>query len=266
MAITAAQAAIGSASRAVSTARASARAAREGTMIQIRPAKERGHANHGWLDTHYTFSFSDYYDPRFMGFRSLRVINEDRVKPGHGFPTHPHRDMEIITYVLEGSLEHKDSMGTGSVIRPGEVQKMSAGAGIRHSEFNHSKTEPVHLYQIWLLPEREGLKPMYDQKSIPAAEKKAKLRVIASPGGGNGNAAVKLYQDAEVFAAELAAGASVDHELGAERYAWIQVVRGAVTVNGKELTAGDGAAIAEEAHLHIVGVAENSEVLLFDLA
>jgi redox-sensitive bicupin YhaK (pirin superfamily) len=235
-------------------------------MIQIRHAEDRGHANHGWLDTHYTFSFSDYYDPRFMGFRSLRVINEDRVQPGYGFPTHPHRDMEIITYVLEGSLEHKDSMGTGSVIRPGEVQKMSAGTGVRHSEFNHSKTEPVHLYQIWLLPEREGIKPMYEQKAIPAEEKKGKLRVIASRRGGNGNGAVKLYQDAQIFATELAAGESVEHRLGTERYGWIQVTRGAVRVNGKDLKAGDGAAIAEEPNLQITGAAENSEVLLFDLA
>jgi redox-sensitive bicupin YhaK (pirin superfamily) len=235
-------------------------------MIQIRPAGERGHANYGWLDTYHTFSFSDYYDPRFMGFRSLRVINEDRVQPGYGFPTHPHRDMEIVTYVLEGSLEHKDSMGTGSVIQPGEVQKMSAGTGVRHSEFNHSKTEPVHLYQIWLLPEREGIKPMYEQKGIPAEEKRGKLRAVASPKGGNGDGAVKLYQDAEIFATELGAGQSVEHELGAERYAWIQVLRGAVNVNGKELRAGDGAAIAQEAQLRITGAGENSEVLLFDLA
>jgi len=235
-------------------------------MIQIRPAGERGHANYGWLDTYHTFSFSDYYDPRFMGFRSLRVINEDRVQPGYGFPTHPHRDMEIVTYVLEGSLEHKDSMGTGSVIQPGEVQKMSAGTGVRHSEFNHSKTEPVHLYQIWLLPEREGIKPMYEQKAIPAEEKRGKLRVVASPKGGNGNGAVKVYQDAEIFATELGAGQSVEHELGAERYAWVQVVRGTVNVNGKELRAGDGAAIAQEAQLRITGAGENSEVLLFDLA
>ena len=232
-------------------------------MIQIRPAGERGHANYGWLDTYHTFSFSDYYDPRFMGFRSLRVINEDRVQPGSGFPTHPHRDMEIVTYVLEGSLEHKDSMGTGSVIQPGEVQKMSAGTGVRHSEFNHSRTEPVHLYQIWLLPEREGIKPMYEQKAIPAEEKRGKLRVVAS---AKGNGAVKLYQDAEIFATELGAGQSVEHELGAERYAWIQVLRGAVNVNGKELRAGDGAAIAQEAQLRITGASENSEVLLFDLA
>lgn len=235
-------------------------------MIQIRRAKERGHADHGWLDTYHTFSFSDYYDPRFMGFRSLRVINEDWVKPGHGFPTHPHRDMEIITYVLEGSLEHKDSMGTGSVIRPGEVQKMSAGTGVRHSEFNHSKDEPVHLYQIWILPERENIKPMYEQKVIPAEGKQGKLQLVASPSGGNGGSAVKLYQDAELFTASLAKSASVEHDLASGRYAWIQVARGAVNVNGQELKAGDGAAVAQEKKLQITGEADKSEVLLFDLA
>jgi hypothetical protein len=235
-------------------------------MIQVRRAKERGHANHGWLDTYHTFSFSDYYDPRFMGFRSLRVINEDWVKPGYGFPTHPHRDMEIITYVLEGSLEHKDSMGTGSVIRPGEVQKMSAGTGVRHSEFNHSKEEAVHLYQIWIQPERENIKPMYEQKVISGEEKQGKLRLVASPSGGNGSNAVKLYQDAELFTTELAKSASVEHELADGRYAWIQVARGAVKVNGEELKAGDGAAVAQEKKLQIVGDADASEVLLFDLA
>jgi redox-sensitive bicupin YhaK (pirin superfamily) len=235
-------------------------------MIQVRKAKERGHADHGWLNTYHTFSFSDYYDPRFMGFRSLRVINEDWVQPGYGFPTHPHRDMEIITYVLEGSLEHKDSMGTGSVIRPGEVQKMSAGTGVRHSEFNHSKTEPVHLYQIWILPEREGLKPMYEQKAIPAEEKQGKLRLVASPRRGNGRGAVKLFQDAELYAAQLAKDESVEHELGGGRYAWVQVARGAVKVNGQELKAGDGAAVAKEDKLRLTGSADSSEVLLFDLA
>jgi quercetin 2,3-dioxygenase len=233
-------------------------------MIQIRSADERGHANHGWLDTHYTFSFSDYYDPRFMGFRSLRVINEDRVNPGYGFPTHPHRDMEIITYVLEGSLEHKDSMGTGSVIRPGEVQKMSAGTGVRHSEFNHSKSDPVHLLQIWILPEKEGIKPMYEQKPIPAEEKKGKLRLVASPKPDSG--AVTLYQDAELYATELEAGESVKYPLKEGRYAWLQVARGKVSLNGKELNAGDGAAISAEPALQITGAADASEVLLFDLA
>jgi quercetin 2,3-dioxygenase len=235
-------------------------------MIQIRRAKERGHADHGWLNTYHTFSFSDYYDPRFMGFRSLRVINEDWVKPGYGFPTHPHRDMEIITYVLEGSLEHKDSMGTGSVIRPGELQKMSAGTGVRHSEFNHSKTEPVHLYQIWILPEREGIKPVYEQKTIPAEDKKGKLRLVAAPTGGNGNGAVKLYQDAELYAAELSRSETVEHDLRDGRYAWVQVARGAVDLNGHGLKAGDGAAVTKEDKLRIAGNADSSEVLVFDLA
>lgn len=233
-------------------------------MIQIRPAKERGHANHGWLDTYHTFSFSDYYDPSFMGFRSLRVINEDWVKPGHGFPTHPHRDMEIITYVLEGELAHKDSMGTGSVIRPGEIQKMSAGTGIRHSEYNHSKTDPVHLLQIWIVPEKEGLKPMYEQKTIPAEEKQGKLRLLASPKSGNG--AVTLFQDAKLYATELKSGETVEYTLNNGRYAWLQVARGTVSLNGKELKAGDGAAVAQEPKLEINGVGGQSEVLLFDLA
>src|SRR5215471_2995298 len=171
-------------------------------MIELRRAEARGHANHGWLDTHHTFSFADYYDPRFMGFRSLRVINEDKVKPGYGFPAHPHRDMEIITYVLEGSLEHKDSMGTGSVIHAGEVQKMSAGSGVRHSEFNPSKSEPVHFYQIWILPERDGIPPTYEQKTISTEEKRRNLRLLASPGDSNGSGAVKLHQDAEIFVSD----------------------------------------------------------------
>ena len=233
-------------------------------MIQIRRGKERGHANHGWLDTYHSFSFSDYYDPKFMGFRSLRVINEDWVKPGYGFPTHPHRDMEIITYVLEGSLEHKDSMGTGSVIRPGEIQKMSAGTGVRHSEFNHSKDEPVHLYQIWILPEKEGLKPMYEQKAIPAAERQGKLRLIASPDPGQG--AVQLSQDAQLYTVQLDAGKSIEHKLEEGRYAWVQVTRGAVNVGGNELKAGDGAALSKENVVQLSGAKDGGEVLLFDLA
>jgi quercetin 2,3-dioxygenase len=235
-------------------------------MIQIRPADARGHANHGWLDTHYSFSFADYYDPRFMGFRSLRVMNEDWIKPGYGFPAHPHRDMEIITYVLQGSLEHKDSMGTGSVIRAGEVQKMSAGSGVRHSEFNPSKNEPVHLYQIWIVPEKEGILPTYEQKAISSGEKQGKLRLVASPQGGEKNGAVKLYQDAEIFLSELAAGETLERQLEKGRYAWVQVVRGAVTLNGEQLQAGDGAAIAGEPRIEIAGKAGPSEVLLFDLA
>jgi redox-sensitive bicupin YhaK (pirin superfamily) len=234
------------------------------TMIQIRRGKDRGHANHGWLDTYHSFSFSDYHDPKFMGFRSLRVINEDWVKPGYGFPAHPHRDMEIITYVLEGSLEHKDSMGTGSVIRPGEIQKMSAGTGVRHSEFNHSKSEPVHLYQIWILPEKEGLKPMYEQKAIPLEDKQGKLRLIASPNPGEG--AVQLSQDAQLYTVQLDSGKTVEHKLDDGRYAWVQVTRGAVNVAGSKLNAGDGAAVTQEKLVQLTGAKEGGEVLLFDLA
>jgi len=238
-------------------------------MIQIRQANQRGHANHGWLDTHHTFSFSDYYDPKFMGFRSLRVINEDTVQGGYGFPTHPHRDMEIITYVLEGSLEHKDSMGTGSIIRSGEVQKMSAGTGVHHSEFNHSKTEPVHFYQIWILPEREGIKPMYEQKMIPGEEKQGRLRLVASPGGGNGNgtpaSSLKLYQDAKLYLTQLDPGQNVEHALGPGRYAWVQATRGNLMVSGLELKQGDGAALAGEPRVQISGLSRASEALVFDL-
>ena len=233
-------------------------------MIYVRKATERGHINHGWLDTHHTFSFGDYHDPNHMGFRSLRVINEDWVQAGHGFPTHPHRDMEIITYVLEGSLEHKDSMGTGSVIRPGEVQKMSAGTGVRHSEFNHSKSEAVHLLQIWIVPEKSGIQPNYEQKAVPAEEKKGKLRLVASRDGRDNS--VTVYQDAELYATELAAAQAINYKPSQDRHSWIQVARGKVTVNGKDLEAGDGAAIAQEPNVQIVGQADQSELLLFDLA
>ncbi len=235
-------------------------------MITIRPAEQRGHANHGWLDTYHTFSFADYYDPKHEQFRALRVINEDRVAPGYGFGTHPHRDMEIITYVLEGALAHKDSMGNGSSIVPGEVQRMSAGTGVLHSEFNHSKEEEVHLYQIWLLPERRGIEPSYEQKFFADDEKLNKLRVIASPEAENG--AVKIHQDAKLFAAILEDGKSVTHELRQGRYAWVQVARGAVNVNGKELKAGDGAAVSDEAKVTVTGSGgdKKAEVLVFDLA
>jgi quercetin 2,3-dioxygenase len=233
-------------------------------MIYVRKAEDRGHINHGWLNTYHTFSFGDYHDPNHMGFRSLRVINEDWVQAGHGFPTHPHRDMEIITYVLEGSLGHKDSMGTGSVILPGEVQKMSAGTGIRHSEFNHSKSAPVHLLQIWIVPEKTGIQPNYEQKAIPADEKKGKLRLVASRDGREDS--VTVYQDAELYAADLAASETVNYQPGPGRHSWIQVARGQVIVNGKELRAGDGAAIAQEPKVEIVGSAPQSELLLFDLA
>lgn len=235
-------------------------------MITIRPAKERGHANHGWLDTYHTFSFADYFDPKHEQFGALRVINEDRVAPGHGFGTHPHRDMEIITYVLEGALAHKDNMGNGSPIVPGEVQRMSAGTGVLHSEFNHSKSEEVHLYQIWILPEKKGIEPSYEQKFFPDEEKLNRLRVIASPTAENG--AVKIHQDAKLFAALLEDGKSVTHQLHKGRNAWVQVARGSIDVNGRTLTAGDGAAITEEPSVTLTGNAngKKAEVLLFDLA
>jgi len=235
----------------------------EVAMIAVRHREERGVANFGWLDSRHTFSFGEYHDPRHMGFGPLRVINEDRVEPGRGFDTHGHRDMEIISYVLEGALEHKDSIGTGSVIRPGDVQVMSAGTGIRHSEFNHSKQEPVHLYQIWMLPEKQGLKPAYDQKNFSEAEKRGKLRLVASPDGRNGS--VKIRQDNELYATVLGAGETVKHELKPTRHAYVQVARGSVKLNGTPLETGDGAAISAEKAVELTGV-KHAEVLLFDLA
>jgi quercetin 2,3-dioxygenase len=232
-------------------------------MITLRRAEERGHFNFGWLDTYHTFSFDQYYDPRFMGFRALRVINEDRVAAGRGFPTHPHRDMEIITYVLEGALEHKDSMGNGSMIRPGEVQRMSAGTGITHSERNGSASEPVHLLQIWILPGRQGIEPGYEQKMYGDEEKLGVLRLIASEDGRDGS--VRIHQDARIYATLLDAGQEIAYELPAERHAWLQVARGGVTLNGQTLKQGDGAAVSEEQSLRIVGD-EAAELLLFDLA
>jgi quercetin 2,3-dioxygenase len=232
-------------------------------MITVRPAHERGHANHGWLDTLHTFSFNTYYDPAHMGFRSLRVINEDRVAPGKGFGMHPHRDMEIITYVLEGALAHQDSLGNGSVILPGDGQRMSAGTGIRHSEFNQSQADPVHLLQIWLLPEQEGLAPSYEQKSFPLEQKKGKLRVIASHDGRDGS--VRIHQDVSLYVSILEPGQQVEHPLRAGRHAWLQVARGSLLLNGETLSQGDGAAVSGETKLVIKG-REGSEILLFDLA
>jgi len=232
-------------------------------MITIRSSNERGGGDHGWLKTRHTFSFSDYWDPKWMGFRSLRVINEDWVAPNNGFPTHPHRDMEIITYVLEGKLEHKDSLGTGSVILPGDGQKMTAGSGIRHSEFNPSMKDAVHLLQIWIQPEKASLPPSYEQKSFPEAEKRGKLRVIASRDAGDGS--VKINQDAKLYVSLLKSGEEVAHEFGAGRHGWLQVARGAVELNGKKLAQGDGAAISDEKSVSIKGTDE-AEVLLFDLA
>jgi redox-sensitive bicupin YhaK (pirin superfamily) len=233
-------------------------------MIAVRQAAERGTANLGWLDSRHTFSFGHYYDPDHMGFGALRVINEDRVRPGAGFPTHGHEDMEIISYVLEGALEHRDSIGTGSVIRPGDVQVMSAGTGIRHSEFNHSSNEPVHFLQIWVLPDRRGLPPRYDQKSFPASEKHDRLRLVGSPDGRDGS--IVIHQDAEIYDARLSRGHAVTHALKAGRRSWVQVVGGAVEVNGKAAAAGDGVAVEDEAVLSIAARADGSEILVFDLA
>ena len=235
-------------------------------MIKIRKANERGHADHGWLNTFHTFSFAGYYDPSNMGFRSLRVINEDWVQGGRGFGSHPHHDMEIITYVLEGALEHKDSMGTGSVIRPGEVQRMSAGTGVTHSEYNASGSEPVHLLQIWLLPEQKGIAPSYEQREFPRFERQGKLQLLAAKESANG--ALKIHQDARLFAADLGSGQQVKHELAPGRHAWLQVARGGIQLNGQSLQAGDGAAVTSESELVVSanGKGTPAEFLLFDLA
>ena len=232
-------------------------------MITIRKSDDRGRANHGWLDTHFTFSFADYFDPEHLQFRTLRVMNDDRVAGGGGFPMHPHRDMEIVTYVLEGALEHRDSMGNGSVIKRGDIQYMSAGTGVTHSEANASKTEPVHLYQIWMMPDKRGHKPAYDQKNFSEAEKRGKLRLLASPDGREGS--VKIRQDNELYATVLGTGESVKHTLKPDRHAYVQVARGSVKLNGKPLETGDGAAISAEKSLELTGV-KDAEVLLFDLA
>jgi len=232
-------------------------------MITIRKANDRGHFDFGWLDTYHTFAFGDYYDPEFMGFRSLRVINEDRVAPRTGFPAHGHRDMEIVTYVLSGALEHHDSMGNGSAIRPGEVQRMTAGSGVRHSEANASETDAVHLLQIWILPNARNLKPGYEQKTFTDAEKRGQLRLVASSDGRDGS--VTINQDAAIYASVLGPGSEVAHQLGSNRHAWIQVARGAISVNGQDLSQGDGAAVSGESAIAIAG-REESEVLLFDLA
>jgi len=231
-------------------------------MITVRRAGDRGHENYGWLDTQHTFSFGEYHDPKHMGFRSLRVINEDRVKPESGFGTHSHRDMEIVSYVLSGELGHKDSMGTGSVIRPGDVQRMSAGTGVTHSEWNHSKTEFVHFLQIWILPERRGIAPSYEQKTIPESETQNRLRLVASPDGRDGS--VTIHQDAQLHVARLDAGQELSQALAAGRHAWVQVARGAVELNGTALAAGDGAAVSDERALAI-RAGEDAEILLFDL-
>jgi redox-sensitive bicupin YhaK (pirin superfamily) len=231
-------------------------------MINIRRSNERGHANHGWLDTNFTFSFADYYDPAFMGFRDLRVINEDRIEPGQGFPKHGHRDMEIITYMISGELSHRDSMGNGETIRPNEVQRMTAGTGVLHSEYS-SPTDRTHLLQIWILPEKRNLQPGYEQKLFPGEDKHGKLKLIASRGGDDGS--VHINQDVRLYASILRDGEGVSHELADGRHAWIQLISGEIEVNGVKLTAGDGAAISEETALAIKSLADKTEFLLFDL-
>jgi redox-sensitive bicupin YhaK (pirin superfamily) len=232
-------------------------------MLSVRRSQERGHFDHGWLQTYHSFSFGDYQDPHFMGFRDLRVINEDWVQPGKGFGTHPHRDMEILTYVLEGVLEHKDSLGNGSTIRPGELQRMSAGSGVTHSEFNGSQGEPVHLMQIWILPREKGIAPSYEQKPIPPPRKDSPWRLIASPDGVDGS--VTVHQDVRVYLAELEADQEVFFQHKPDRHLWLQVTRGKLELGGEALKGGDGVAISEEANISLVARSP-AEVLLFDLA
>ena len=232
-------------------------------MITIRKANDRGHANHGWLDSYHTFSFASYYDPKFMGFRDLRVINEDSVAPARGFGTHPHRDMEIITYVLDGALEHRDSMGNSAVMRPGEVQRMTAGTGVTHSEYNHSEQEPVHLLQIWILPDTQNLEPGYEQKAYSESEKRGKLRLIASHDGRDGS--VVVHQDLNLYATILGTGEQVSLAVKGDRHVWVQVARGSIVLNGQLLSQGDAAAVSQEDVLDLTGE-EEAEVLVFDLA
>ena len=231
-------------------------------MIRIRRKDERGHADHGWLDTYHSFSFADYYDPRFMGFRDLRVINEDFIAPDQGFPTHGHRDMEIITYVISGELSHRDSMGNGETIRPHEVQRMTAGTGVLHSEYS-SPTDKTHMLQIWILPEKQNLRPSYEQKFFAPDEKQGKLRLVASRGGDDGS--VTINQDVKLYASVLGASESVSLDLAPGRHAWLQLISGSLDVNGEKLNSGDGAAVSEESVLTIKALEDNSEFLLFDL-
>lgn len=233
-------------------------------MIQVRKSKDRGLGSHGWLTSHHTFSFANYYDPAHMGFRDLRVINEDFVTAGRGFGAHQHDNMEIVSIVMEGALAHKDSTGGEGVLRPGEVQRMSAGTGVIHSEFNGSNEEPVHFFQIWILPEKRGITPGYEQKMFPLEERRGQLRLLVSPHAGDGS--LKIHQDTRIYASILGEGDGVTHSLGEGRGAWLQVARGSVTVNGTALTAGDGAAIEDEQNLTIQSTTRDSEIFLFDLA
>jgi redox-sensitive bicupin YhaK (pirin superfamily) len=233
-------------------------------MIHIRKSAERGHAQHGWLDSYHTFSFADYHDPEHMGFSDLRVINEDRVEGGHGFPPHPHRDMEIVTYMLAGALAHRDSMGNSSIIRTGEVQRMSAGTGVVHSEYNASDWEPAHLLQIWILPARQGIEPGYEQKLFSDEEKRGKLRLLVSPDGRDGS--LKIFQDVYLYSTVLDPGAAVRHNFAAGRHGYIQVARGTAQVGNESLATGDGAAVTDtDAVLLRAGPDEPAEILLFDL-
>ncbi|NUM54109.1 MAG: pirin family protein [Candidatus Hydrogenedentes bacterium] len=232
-------------------------------MITVRKANERGHANHGWLDTYHTFSFGTYYDPKHMGFRALRVINEDVVAPGRGFGTHPHNDMEIVTYVLKGALQHKDSMGNGSVLKAGELQRMSAGTGITHSEFNASKDEPVHLYQIWLMPERKGIEPSYEERTFDPNGRRDRWQTVASSDARAGS--MRIHQDVRLSLAALDAGSKLEYPLDPGRHAWVQVVRGEVSVNDVDLSKSDAAALSNESAVRVVA-STDAEVMLFDLA
>ena len=232
-------------------------------MFQIRRAEDRGHADHGWLNTYHTFSFSSYQDPQHMRFRSLRVMNEDVIAPGQGFGTHPHHDMEIVTYVLEGALEHKDSMGNGEVLRPGEFQRMSAGTGITHSEFNPSSEQPVHLYQIWLFPDQKRIQPSYEQKQFSEAERHNRLRLVASREAADES--LRIHQDARIFLSNLDAGTTLNHTIATGRFAWLQVLRGSVVANGLTLATSDGVAVSEERSLAIRAKSD-AEIMLFDLA
>lgn len=232
-------------------------------MIQLRKANDRGHGDHGWLDSYHTFSFASYQDPAHMGFRALRVINEDRVAAGQGFGTHPHRDMEIVSYVLDGALEHRDSMGNGAVLRPGEFQRISAGSGITHSEFNPSSTDGTHFYQIWLLPKSRGIEPSYEQRQFDYAELRNTLRLVASPDSDVD--ALSIHQEARIYLAKLDADRTIEHTLTAGRHAWLQVLRGSITLNSHAMDTSDGAAVSDEAQLTITATS-TAEIMLFDLA
>jgi redox-sensitive bicupin YhaK (pirin superfamily) len=236
-------------------------------MITLRRAEERGHGNHGWLSSFHTFSFADYYDPKHMGFRALRVLNDDRVAAGMGFGAHGHRDMEILSYVLEGKVAHKDSTGENAVLGPNEVQVMTAGTGVIHSEFNGSPTEPVHFLQIWIVPEKEDLRPSYEQFAYDPAEKRGKLRLIAGPEGGTNVGVAKINQDAEIYACVLLPGETVDYAIPEGRYAWVHCAEGNIAVNGIAFKEGDGAAISDEKTLSFAGAGDKGgEFLVFDLA